>query len=83
MKKNIAKYLLFIYRNYIGDCEEELFNSTTLFFLKPAYYTRMILIYIFSIIFFPILFIHFKYEKEIELTIEETREMLDDFLYNK
>ena len=70
IRKLIVIFILFVYEQYIGDCEDDILNNFGKFFIKPAYYIQGLLIYLISIIFFPIVLIHIYLYNEIEHIID-------------
>jgi len=54
MKKNIAKYLLFIYTKFIIIEDLDIYKKWALPFIKATHFVEKIYIWLFSIIFFPI-----------------------------
>ena len=63
MKKFIAKYLLYIYINFIIDNDLDTYKKWALPFIKTLNFIRSIYIWFFSIIFFPIYVIGMKFEE--------------------
>ena len=63
MKRFIAKYMLYIYVNFIKDenLDMELFKPNYRFIIKIANFMRSIYIWIGSIVFFPIFVIGMKF----------------------
>ena len=57
IKRLVAKYLLYIYLNFINDDDIEICKNWVVPFLKKLKFTHNVYVWIASIIFFPILFI--------------------------
>jgi hypothetical protein len=62
MKKFIAEYLLYIYLRFIKDDDIEEYKDFAKPFIKKLTFVHDVYIWIFSIIFFPILVIGMKIE---------------------
>lgn len=65
MKRFIAKYMLYIYTNFI---EEDwcIYNKWSIVFIKPAWFVRGIYVWTFSIIFFPLFYFGMIIDKKME-----------------
>ena len=63
MKKFIAKYMLYIYLNFIIDKDMDIYNNWALPFIKIVLFIRSIYTWSASILFFPIFIIGMKFEK--------------------
>jgi len=57
---NIYKYILFVYEHYIQE-DWSYITKTGQFFLKPAWFVRSILMWIYSIVCFPLVLIHMEF----------------------
>lgn len=55
MKKNIAKYMLDIYLNFIVE-DWEIYNKWIVPFIKPAWFVRSTFIWILSFVLFPLFY---------------------------
>lgn len=58
MRKNIIKYLLFIYTRFIVDNDMDLYKKKYLFFFKILLFVKSVYIWILSFLFFPIFIIY-------------------------
>jgi hypothetical protein len=56
MKTFIAKYMLYIYNNFIDE-DWDMYRKWIVPFIKPAWFVRAIYIWIVSIVFFPLFYI--------------------------
>jgi hypothetical protein len=65
MKRKLAKYILYIYTNYIIE-DFDIYKKWSLPFFKIANFFRKIYVWVFSIIFFPIFVFLMKYGKTIK-----------------
>lgn len=57
MKKFTAKYMLYIYLNFIKDDDMEIYENWALPIIKVTNFTRGVYIWVASVIFFPIFII--------------------------
>lgn len=55
MKRFLAKYMLYIYLNFIKEDWDE-YKKWAIPFLKPAWFIRGVYVWIASIIFFPLFY---------------------------
>lgn len=53
MKKLIAKYILYVYLNFIKDDDIEIFKEWVKPFIRFLWYIRSSVIWLMSILFFP------------------------------
>lgn len=74
MKKSLAKFILFIQRNYVGECDTNTLTTFGKIVIYPAYIIRMITIYLLTICLFPLVLIHILHESKISNIIELYRE---------
>jgi uncharacterized membrane protein YgaE (UPF0421/DUF939 family) len=77
MKRFLAKYLLYIYNNYIIE-EYDIYNKWALPFVKIISFFRKIYIWIASIVFFPIFLFMMNNEKELKEAWKKTENMFSD-----
>lgn len=61
---NIYSYLIFVYTYYIQEDWEQ-FNKIGKFFIKPAWFVRAIIVWSLSLIGFPLVLLHMKFEDKI------------------
>lgn len=64
MKKFIARYMLFIYLNFIKE-DWEIWKKWVVPFIKPAWFVRSMLVWTLSIILFPIFYIGMIFDEKI------------------
>ena len=57
MKKLIAKYILYVYLNFIKDNDIDIYNEWAIPIIKTNNFIRNIYVWIASILFFPIFII--------------------------
>ena len=62
MKKFVARYMLYIYIKFIKNEDLEILKNWAKPIMKPIIFTHDVFVWIFSIIFFPILIIGMKIE---------------------
>lgn len=62
MKQKLAKYILFVYLNYIQEDLSDL-KPFAQNLLKPAWFVRSILVWIYSIVFFPLVLLDIQIQK--------------------
>ena len=65
MKRFIAKYMLYIYLNFIKDDSIEYFKKWAKPFMKPFIFIRKVYIWLGSIVFFPIFVFGMIFEKKL------------------
>jgi len=63
MKIFIAKYMLYIYLNFVKE-DWDLYKNWAIPFIKPAWFVRGIYIWVASIIFFPLFYLGMIFERE-------------------
>lgn len=63
MKKFIAKYLLYIYLNFVKDTEIELYKKWAIPFITILWFVRSTFVWVASILLFPIFMIGMQIEQ--------------------
>lgn len=71
MKKFIAKYMLDVYLNFIVE-DWEMFNKWIVPFIKPAWFVRSTLIWVLSIVFFPLFYFGMNLGTKVDKVINDT-----------
>lgn len=65
MKRFIAKYMLFIYLNFVKENWDDL-KKWVIPFIKPAWFVRSAIIWVLSIALFPIFYVGMKIEEKMK-----------------
>jgi hypothetical protein len=76
MKKFIAKYMLYIYLNFIKDNDLDIYKKWALFIIKPTIFIRGIYFWILSILLFPI----FYFGMELDDVAKKNRKKIAKYL---
>jgi hypothetical protein len=78
MKTFIAKYMLYVYRNFIEEDWDE-YRKWIVPFLKPAWFVRSVIFWTLSVVLFPIFYVGMLFD---DVDIEELIKKQEKF-YNK
>lgn len=79
MKKKLAKYLLYIYKNYIIEDFDDIKKGAIPFF-KVLSFFRKILVWIAAVVFFPIFVFIMVNEKELKEAAIRTENMFNQMI---
>jgi hypothetical protein len=79
IKGKIARYILFVYNNYI-DTDFDVLTKFGKLIIYPAHYIRMFMVILYSIVCFPLVLLHMYYVENLQYKVEVVFELLKEIM---